>query len=444
DENASNTRTEIVAVPMTTTIPAPTVPTTIVAEPTPDEPPAPVEEKKLTPEEQAQVERQRANEQFLSLLPSVIFGGLNGGNSWPESIALAGELDGDSLVVRALVLKEGDDKPARPIPLVPISLSRPALTPEAASAALGNEIAVAAPSRWVGVGNNASRRQNDNSQGAGGPLIVIALNDKRALQALLPRALEAFGLRGVGEQQLIEKRGDVELLTFSQGTIAFIDRFLVVAPDAATMRHVVDAYNKRETLASSDAYRNAARWQPRQVLGQVYVSSALIKDAFDNPKEELDLIDDAAVRDVLLRLNPEPGAITHALTKDDQGLLHELHIPKEVLALMTADELVSKQLAPLRAHEAQARYALEAIAAMQGVYKAQHGSYGSLADIVEVQNKEYAEREGPNGERFSVSLGNTEAEGYEIKLNVANDKFEVTATPTTYRKTGRLSFYIDQ
>src|SRR5205085_3831387 len=98
DENASNTRTEIVAVPMTTTIPAPTVPTTIVAEPTPDEPPAPVEEKKLTPEEQAQVERQRANEQFLSLLPSVIFGGLNGGNSWPESIALAGELDGDSLV----------------------------------------------------------------------------------------------------------------------------------------------------------------------------------------------------------------------------------------------------------------------------------------------------------------------------------------------------------
>ncbi|HYX43305.1 MAG TPA: hypothetical protein VE821_16480, partial [Pyrinomonadaceae bacterium] len=82
EENASSIRTEIVDVPTTATIPAP-VPPTNVAEPTPDEPPpaaTPVEERKLTPEEQAQVERQRANEQFMSILPSVIFGGMSSSN----------------------------------------------------------------------------------------------------------------------------------------------------------------------------------------------------------------------------------------------------------------------------------------------------------------------------------------------------------------------------
>jgi Protein of unknown function (DUF3352) len=482
-----------------------------------NEPPAPADEKRLTPEEEAQAEQQRATEQLLSTLPSLLFGGAPGlgGNNWPESIAAAAELADDSLVLRVMLVREGDDRPARPIPFVPLLMSGPALTPEAASvapadtdvlisasldlpqmydyvasmlklldaaangmsvrtkganssfdaqlgafektggfrikedllAALGNEMAIAVPGHWLGV-----RRRDTSASAAGtsrahGPAFFIALNDKKALQALLPRALEAAGLKGVSTQQLIEKRGDVEMLGFSQGTIAFIDRFLVIAPDADTMRHIVDSYNERHTLATSEEYHNSARWQPRQVLAQIYLSNALIKSEFEDPKEALEEIEDASIRDVLLRTNPEPGAITHALAKDDQGLIHELHIPKDALALMAADALVSKQLAPLRGHEAQARYTLQGLAQVEQSYKEKHGKYASLEELKRLAETEEKKNEADNDDEDGDEDGEgftPQTEGYEFKLNISGDKFEATATPTIYRKTGRRSFYIDQ
>jgi hypothetical protein len=475
------------------------------------EPPPAEEEKKLTPEEAAQAEKQRAAEQLFSALPSVLFGGLTNSNNWPESIAAAVELTDNELVVRALFVGEGADRPARPIPFVPVLLSGPALTPEAASvvpadtdilvsasldlpqmydyvasalgildvatrtgedakrepfaaqlagfektngfrikedllASLSNEIAIAAPAQWLGL-----RRGPAAKAGAAGngPIIIIALNDKRALQNLLPRALDSVGLKGISTQQLLEKRGDVELLTLSQGSVAFIDRFLVIAPDAATMRHIADAYNNRETLANSADFRNAQGWQPRQVLGQIYVSSGLLKNAFEDPKVALEEIEDPTVRDMLLKLNAEPGPITHALTKDDQGLLHELHIPKDVLSLMSADALISQQLAPLRSHEGQAHYALQGLAEAEAAYKQKHGKYATLEDFKQLADEAEKRAEADNNndsDDTDEGAGGfvPQAEGYEFRLSISGDKFEATATPTIYRKTGRHSFYIDQ
>ncbi|MFL6210873.1 MAG: DUF3352 domain-containing protein [Pyrinomonadaceae bacterium] len=476
------------------------------------EPPPPAEEeKKLTPEEAAQAEKQRAAEQLLSALPSVLFGGVTNSNNWPESIAAAVELTDNELVVRALFVGEGGDRPARPIPFVPVLVSGPALTPEAASvvpadtdvlvsasldlpqmydyvasalgildvatrtgedakresfsaqlagfektngfrikedllAALSNEIAIAAPAQWLGLRRGPAVKAGANGNG---PIFIIALNDKRALQNLLPRALDSVGLKGVSTQQLLEKRGDVELLTLSQGSVAFIDRFLVIAPDAATMRHIADAYNNRETLANSAEFRNAQGWQPRQVLGQIYVSSGLLKNAFEDPKVALEEIEDPTVRDVLLKLNAEPGAITHALTKDDQGLLHELHIPKDVLSLMSADAIISQQLAPLRSHEGQAHYALQGLAEAEAAYKQKHGKYATLEDFKqladEAEKRAEANNNDDNDDNDEGEGGFVpQAEGYEFKLSISGDKFEATATPTIYRKTGRHSFYIDQ
>jgi hypothetical protein len=474
------------------------------AEPTP-------EEKKLTPEEAAQAEKQRATEQLLSALPAVLFGGVANSNNWPESIAAAVELTDNELVVRALFVGEGSDRPARPIPFVPVVVSGPALTPEAASvvpadtdvlvsasldlpqmydyvasalgildvatrtgddakrepfaaqlagfektngfrikedllAALSNEIAIAAPAKWLGLRRGPSAK---SGAAGNGPIFIIALNDKRALQNLLPRALDSVGLKGISTQQLLEKRGDVELLTLSQGSVAFIDRFLVIAPDAATMRHIADAYNNRETLANSADFRNAQSWQPRQVLGQIYVSSGLLKNAFEDPKVALEEIEDATVRDVLLKLNTEPGAITHALTKDDQGLLHELHIPKDVLSLMSADAIISQQLAPLRSHEGQAHYALQGLAEAEAAYKQKHGKYATLEDFKQLADEAEKRAEANNNDdNDDTDEGEggfvPQAEGYEFKLSINGDKFEATATPTVYRKTGRHSFYIDQ
>ena len=500
--------------------PVPPPPVVGRAEPiliSPDEPPPPTptpeEEKKLSPEEEAQAQQQRMAQQLFSVLPSLLFGGASSTNSWPESIAAAAELSDNELVVRALFVSDGEERPARPIPFVPLLLSGPAVAPEAANvlpadthvlvsasldlpqmydyvasalgildlangqgrkgaqdsfsaqlagfekangfrikedllAALGNEIAIAAPASWFGVRAGKSGRATGPRATPGGPVFVVALNDKRALQELLPRALAAAGLRGVTTQQLIEKRGDVELLTLAQGSIAFIDRFLVVAPNAETMRHITDAYNDRDTLANSEDFRSAGGWEPRHVLGQIYVSKTFLKNAFEDPKAALEEIDDPAVREVLAKLDAEPGALTHALTKDDQGLLHELHVPKSVLSLMSADALISRELAPLRSHEGQAQYALQGLFEAEQAYKEKHGKYASLDELKrlaeEQEKREEAAGDEQEGEGEDLGGFVAQAEGYDFKLNISGDKFEATATPAVYRKTGRRSFYVDQ
>jgi hypothetical protein len=414
-------------------------------------------------------------------------------------------MQGDEIVVRALFVGDSEGRAPRPIPFMPILLSGPQIAPEAAGvvpadadifvaasldlpqmydyvasvfkifdlaagasgeqdkqglfesqisafekdnkfriredllSALGNEIALVLPSEFFG-----GRRGRKAPAGAGGgapnadpskqepqnfassPVVVVSLADKKAMQELLPRALEAVGIKGVSEQQLIEKRGDAEVLVFTQASAAFLGNFLVMS-DPQTMRWVIDAYNKRETLAYSDEFRRASGWQQRQLLGQVYVSNALLKETFGDVYKSIDDIDDQELRGFLARLDPNPGAVTHTLTKEGDGLLHELHVPKNLHALMSASAVDIQKTADLRRNEAMATVALYQIATAEHEAKAK-GGYVSLDEL---KNSKVVE-EVP------------EAEGYEIKLTVSGDHFEITATPTDYPKQGRRSFFIDE
>jgi len=257
------------------------------------------------------------------------------------------------------------------------------------------------------------------------------LNDKESLQKLLPRVLTAIGFAGVSEQSIIEKHGDVEVLTFSNGTLAFIDRFLISAPDAATMRRVTDAYNNGETLANSTRFRDSTGWLSRQGIGQVYVSNAMLKGMFEDVTKAVDDIDDAAIRAYLRRLDPDPGAITHLATRESNGLMHEIHLPKNLLSLFTANQIVSQKLAAMRSNESTAQWKLRMLHDAENNYKQNTGRYGTHEELIAAGNLE-------------EEYGSLKASGYEIKFSVSSDKFEATATPTGYPKQGRRSYYIDQ
>jgi hypothetical protein len=453
-----------------------------------------------------QKERQREFERHFQRL---VFNDAPTGGTWAESIGVGASIQGDEIVARALFVNDAEDRTPRPVPFMPILLSGPQVSPEAAGVvpadadifvaasldlpqmydyvasvfkifdlaagaqekqglfesqisafekdnkfriredllnSLGNEIALVMPSDFLGV-----RRARKVPAGAGGdaanadqskqeprsfvasPVVVVSLSDKKALQELLPRALEAAGIKGVSEAQLIEKRGDVEVLTFTQASAAFIGNFLVMS-DAPTMRWVIDAYNKGETLAGSDEYRRASGWQPRQLLGQVYVSNALFKDHFGDVYKSIDDIEDQELRNFLARLDPNPGAVTHTLTKEGNGLLHELHVPKNLLALMSASAVVAQQLAPMRRNEAMAMSALYTIASRQDAFKGKHGRFATQSEL--------------EGELKSGGLGGvltmSEVSGYEIRFTTSGDSLSATATPTGYPKQGRRSFFIDE
>jgi hypothetical protein len=253
----------------------------------------------------------------------------------------------------------------------------------------------------------------------------------------LRSALTAIGVAGVDEQQLLQRQGQAELVTFAQGSVAFIDNFLVVAFDAASMKRVVDAYNDGRTLGRSRLYRDPADWQPRQMVGQAYVSSALLKGMFGDAHNSIDDIDDERLRAYLSRIDPEPGAVTLAATREPAGLTHELHVPKNLLNLWTASSLASQKLASLRANESRAVFALYSLSHEQGEYKKVHGRYA--AGLEELRREFEKEGHKNAGARDDLSV-----DGYELKVAASGDKFEATATPTGYPKQGRRSFYIDQ
>ena len=141
-------------------------------------------------------------------------------------------------------------------------------------------------------------------------------------------------------------------------------------------------------------------------------------------------IENEAVRAYLLRLDPEPGSITLSATREPNGLMHELHLPKNLLSLLTASTLISEELASLRSNEGQAQWKLRTIHQFEEEYKESNGRFGTLEELKAAGH-------------FKDGDGPLEMEAYEFKLSVSGDKFEATATPKAYPKLGRRSFYID-
>ncbi|MGH9903254.1 MAG: DUF3352 domain-containing protein, partial [Pyrinomonadaceae bacterium] len=201
--------------------------------------------------------------------------------------------------------------------------------------ALGNEVAVGAPaSLFFGTRPGGGAGQAAADSPPAGLAILISLKNREALEEKLPRVLFALGLAGGGGAAVqTEKREGVEITSFGAGALAFVGNFLVLAPDLPSVRRVVDAHASGQTLSSTYAYRNSQGWQPRQVLGQVYVSNALMKSLFADARKAAEQSADPELKSLLPQLTLDPGAITHAVTDEGDGPLHELRLPRNLITL---------------------------------------------------------------------------------------------------------------
>jgi hypothetical protein len=111
--------------------------------------------------------------------------------------------------------------------------------------------------------------------------------------------------------------------------------------------------------------------------------------------------------------------------------MHEARLPVSLLRTYALTAAVAVKDSVVITNEALAVYALNRIAGAQSAYKddKKKGRYGSLEELVaeELLEKGYLE--------------NSE---YKFDWDIAADKFEVSATPKSYGKTGRRSFLLDQ
>ncbi|MEP6569356.1 MAG: hypothetical protein ABJC10_06235, partial [Acidobacteriota bacterium] len=227
------------------------------------------------------------------------------------------------------------------------------------------------------------------------PIIAISVKDREAVGRVIPKLIEGFGLKGASLLAQTEKRDGTELVSYAGVfSYAFVGDFLVVSPDAAEVRHVVDAYLAHQTLSSDSHFKNYTRWQARQVLGQAYVAPGLV--------EEYTVGGGAAHRDKMSEfvsgVDPVIDPVTYSLTNDGMGPFHELHVSKNLLQVLLATTLIGASEALPASNEAFAKSMLRNVASAEASFKATEGNngYGSIDQLASagLVSKEFLQKYG--------------------------------------------------
>lgn len=304
---------------------------------------------------------------------------------------------------------------------------------------LGSEIAVRLPVTGLdilgvprGPGAAAPPRETAIESGAKtAPVVLISLRDKEGMRTLMPKLVEALGFKGASSLASTERREDTELVSYvNLFAYAFIGNYLVLSSEPAATRHVVDSYLKHETLATNANFKAYTRWQPRPSHGQLYISPALMesyKSWIENPSTRLN----DQTKAFLQRMIATPLPVTYSLSNEGFGPLHELHVPKNLVLMAIAGISNETNPTPVQRNESSA------VGLMYGIASAEHqfkkdkgaGSYGTLEQLIaaDVVSKEMVENSG-----------------YKFELTFTGDKFELSAVPVEYGKTGMMSYFMDE
>ena len=262
-------------------------------------------------------------------------------------------------------------------------------------------------------------------------VVALSLRDKEAMKMLLPKLVDSIGFKGASAFAQKETREDTEIISYANTfAYAFVSNFLIISADVNAVRHVVDSYLKRETLAADSQFKNYTRWQPQQLQAQVYVSPALMKSYGSWVDQQTAMMSDQ-LRDFLSRMTLVAQPITYSLMSDGLGTLHELHVPKNLVLMTVAGFSAESNPTPVTTNERVAISSLYLIANAQNQFRSGKGagSFGTLEQL---------EAEGLIGEKTA------EPPGYIINITLAGSKFELTATPLEHGKSGKTSYFINE
>jgi len=253
------------------------------------------------------------------------------------------------------------------------------------------------------------------------------------MRILLPKVIDGLGFKGASRLAQSEKREDTEIVSYANVvSYAFIGNFLVLSPDVATTRHVVDSYLNHETLSADTHFKNYTRWQPRPLQGQVYVSPALMESYKSWANEPSELISDQT-REFLQRLSVVSEPITYSLSNEGLGPLHELHVPKNLVLMAVAGISGEANQSPLLTNERSARSLLSWLASAEAQFHSGKGA-GAYATLDQLIAEQLIPKE---------AMENVGKYGYKLDISVTGTAFEITAVPIEYGKTGKTSYFVD-
>jgi hypothetical protein len=164
---------------------------------------------------------------------------------------------------------------------------------------------------------------------------------------------------------------------------------------------------------------------------QVFVSDALMKNEIEDTKKRSGGSTDPIVQSMLAQLDMTPEPSSYEVTNEGDVLLHEVRLPVGLLKSFALSEMIMVKDVAVIGGESEAAYILRRIHFAEYQFKEgrKKGRYATLDELFDEKmlEKDYVARLG-----------------YRVEVNPLGDKFTATATPKTYGKTGRRSFFIDE
>jgi hypothetical protein len=130
----------------------------------------------------------------------------------------------------------------------------------------------------------------------------------------------------------------------------------------------------------------------------------------------------------LTRATSTPQPITYSLSNEGFGPLHEVHIPKNLILMAAAGISGELNPPPMVQNERTAIAVMYSILRAEEEFKKKNGATGTLEELIAAD---------------MVSKDMIESSGYRFDVTVSGDKFEVSATPLEYGKSGKLSLFLD-
>ena len=299
---------------------------------------------------------------------------------------------------------------------------------------LGSEIALRLPMQGLNliglVGINPALMQVKEEPATNGAAVAIALKDKEAVRALMPKIIDNLGFKGASSFAQTERREDTEMVSYANlFSYAFIGNFIVISDNAATTRHIVDSYLKHETLAGNGDFRNSTRWQPKPQHGLLYISPSFMESYKTWAEQPATRVSDET-RAFLMKATSVAQPLTYSLSNEGLGPLHEVHIPKNLVLMAVAGITGEGNPPPALRNERTAIGLMYTIVYAQQQYKSTkgNGSCGTLEQLIAAD---------------LISKEMVENSAYVFNVTVSGDKFEVSATPSEYGNGGKLSLFID-
>lgn len=299
--------------------------------------------------------------------------------------------------------------------------------------ALGNEIAISMPLDLFSGPRFNPPVSEDEQETKPGPVVVLALNNPEAARRILPRLFAVMGYGAAMTPPEMEKREGFEIVSTPSFSYSFVNDFLLFGYDVRNVRHAVESFARGRTLAFAESYRDATAWQQPQRLLHVYVADELMRSTIEEARKMATGSADPVVTTALAQLDIEPEPAALATVNEGDLLLHELRLPVGLFRAFAVAGIIGSKEGPLLAKEMSALYALQFIYEAQKRFREdeEHARYATLEEL---------EGAGFIDQSFIKSA----RESYKIEVVALGDRFEATATPVEYGKTGRRSFFVDQ